>query len=148
MTVLGKGHHDPNERFESREVGLVGALMCERPHRVAFAGPWFVWKDPDGTRIPSCAIVTATANDLPRLVHDCMPVILPRDTEEFWLDCSVNDARALRSVMTSYADDATEAYEVSTLVDSTANDAPRAIGPHCMTSKEGALIERGNPAWY
>ena len=77
-----------------------------------------------------------------------MPGILPRETEELWLDCSVNDSCALRSVMTCYADDATEAYEVSTLVDSGANDGPGAIGPHCMTSEDGALIEWGNPAWY
>ena len=42
---------------------------------------------------------------------------------------------------TSYADDATEAYEVSTLVDSAANDGPGGDCPHCVTSGDGAMIE-------
>ena len=63
-----------------------------------------------------------------RPVHDRMPVILPSHTEEFWLDCSIDDAGALRSVLTSYADDPMEAYEVSTLVNSVANDSPEVIG--------------------
>ena len=90
----------------------------------AFAGLWAVWKDPDGNRIPSCAVITTTANDLLRPIHDRMPVILPRDMEEFWLDVSVDDPIALGSVLRPYADEAMEAYEVSTLVNSAANNRP------------------------
>ena len=90
----------------------------------AFAGLWAVWKDPDGNRIPSCAVITTTANDLLRPIHDRMPVILPRDMEEFWLDASVDDPIALGSVLRPYADEAIEAYEVSTLVNSAANNRP------------------------
>ena len=56
-----------------------------------------------------------------------MPVILPREMEGFWLDRSIQDTRALRSVLTPYPDDAMEAYEVSTLVNSVANDGPELI---------------------
>ena len=90
----------------------------------AFAGLWAVWEDPDGNRIPSCAVITTTANDLLRPIHDRMPVILPRDMEEFWLDASVDDPIALGSVLRPYADEAIEAYEVSTLVNSAANNRP------------------------
>ena len=93
----------------------------------AFAGLWSVWRDPDGNRIPSCAIITTTANDLLRPVHDRMPVVLPREMEEFWLDRSVDDPDALGSVLTPYPDDAMKAYEVSTLVNSAANDGPEVI---------------------
>ena len=48
----------------------------------AFAGLWSVWTDPQGNRIPSCAIVTTEANDLLRPIHDRMPVILPRELED------------------------------------------------------------------
>ena len=57
----------------------------------AFAGLWSVWRDPNGNRVPSCTIITATANDLLRLIHGRMPVILPKEVEEFWLDGSVDD---------------------------------------------------------
>ena len=93
----------------------------------AFAGLWSVWRDPDGNRIPSCAIITTAANEVLRPVHDRMPVILPRDVEEFWLDGSVDEPSALSSVLTPYHDDAMEAYEVSTLVNSAANDGPEVI---------------------
>ena len=93
----------------------------------AFAGLWSVWKDPDGNRIPSCTIITTTANDLLRPIHDRMPVVLPREMEAFWLDRSVDDPDALRSVLSPYPNDAMEAYEVSTLVNSAANDGPEVI---------------------
>ena len=108
---------------------------AKRPMRVvmrsgepfAFAGLWSVWRDPDGNRIPSCTIITTAANDLLRPIHDRMPVILPREMEELWLDRSVEDPGALSSVLTPHADDAMDAYEVSTLVNSAANDGPEVI---------------------
>ena len=95
----------------------------------AFAGLWSVWKDPDGNRIPSCTIITTTANDLLSPIHDRMPVVLPREMEAFWLDGSVEDPDALRSVLNPYPNDAMEVYEVSSLVNSAANDGPEVIEP-------------------
>ena len=93
----------------------------------AFAGLWSVWRDPDGNRIPSCAIITTTANDLLRAVHDRMPVVLPRELEGFWMDRSIDDPGALASVLIPYPNDAMETYEVSSLVNSVANDGPEVI---------------------
>ena len=62
----------------------------------AFAGLWSGWGDPDGNRILSCTIITTAANDLLSLIHDRMPVILPRQVEGFWLDGSVDDPEAVR----------------------------------------------------
>ena len=93
----------------------------------AFAGLWSVWRDPNGNRIPSCAIITTTANNLLRPIHDRMPVILSKDMEGFWLDSSIDDPGVLGSVLTPYADVRMEAYEVSTLVNSAANDGPEVI---------------------
>ena len=42
----------------------------------------------------------------------------------FWLDRSIEDPSALSSVLTPYPDAAMEAYEVSTFVNSVANDGP------------------------
>src|SRR5918998_1491873 len=50
----------------------------------AFAGLWENWNK-DG-EIRSCAILTTTANDLVEEVHERMPVILPRDHYDAWLD--------------------------------------------------------------
>lgn len=107
----------------------------KRPMRVvmksgepfAFAGLWSVWKDPDGNAVPSCTIITTEANELLRPIHHRMPVILPRDMEEFWLDRDVDDPAALGSVLVPYADGEVEAYQVSTLVNSVANNGPEVI---------------------
>ena len=86
-----------------------------------------MWKDPEDNSIPTCAIITTSANDLLRPIHHRMPVILPKDMEGFWLDRSIQDTTEFRSVLTPYPDAAMEAYEVSTLVNSVANDGPELI---------------------
>ena len=82
---------------------------------------------PYGNRIPSCAIITTAANELLKPIHDRMPVILPRELEEFWLDRSIDDPGSLGSVLTSYSAEAMDAYEVSALVNSPSNDGPEVI---------------------
>ena len=81
-------------------------------------------QDRDGNRITSCAIITTAENDLLSPIHDRMPVILPREMENFWLNGSVEDPCVLSSVLTSYTDDAMHAYEISTIVNSVATDGP------------------------
>ena len=108
---------------------------AKRPMRIvmrtgepfAFAGLWSVWRDPVGNRVPSCAIITTTANNLLRPIHDRMPVILHREIEGLWLEGDIDDPDALRSVLAPYPDDAIDAYEVSTLVNAAVNDGPEVI---------------------
>jgi putative SOS response-associated peptidase YedK len=51
----------------------------------AFAGIWDEWQG-DEKAIASCAIITTTANELVALIHDRMPVILPSESQDKWLD--------------------------------------------------------------
>ena len=67
-------------------------IVMESGEPFAFAGLWAVWKDPEGKTVPSCTIITTEANDLLRPIHHRMPVILPREMEEFWLDAAIDDA--------------------------------------------------------
>lgn len=105
---------------------------AKRPMRVvmrsgepfAFAGIWSVWKDPEGNRVATCAIITTTASDLLMPIHDRMPVVLPRELEKFWLDPAIEDPAAITNVLTPAPNDAMKAYEVSTLVNSVANNRP------------------------
>ena len=85
------------------------------------------WRDPEGELVPSCTIITTSANDTLSPIHDRMPVILTRDLEDFWLDDSVTDPDALTSVLAPYDDGAMEAYEVSTLANYAANDVPEVM---------------------
>ena len=62
-----------------------------------------------------------------RPIHDRMPVILPRELEHLWLDTSVDDPGVLGGVLVPYQGGAMEVYEVSTLVNSAANDGLEVI---------------------
>ena len=93
----------------------------------AFAGLWETWRDPQGDVIPSCTIITTSANDTLRPIHDRMPVILRRELEDLWLDGSVDDPDALTSVLAPYEDGAMEVYEVSALVNYAANEGPEVM---------------------
>ena len=96
----------------------------------AFAGLWDTWRDQQGEAITSCTIITTGANDLLRPVHDRMPVILQRDREDLWLDHGVREPDVLREALTPYDPGTMKAYEVSTLVNSPANDGPEVIARH------------------
>ena len=107
----------------------------KRPFRIvmrsgepfAFAGIWETWKDLQGNVIPSCTIITTAANDFLAPIHNRMPVILPRESEELWLDPVTDDAAVLTGILTPYSHDGMDAYEVSTLVNYARNDGPEVI---------------------
>ena len=55
----------------------------------AFAGLWEWWPGPAGANTPveSCTILTTSANELAREIHDRMPVILDLQDYAAWLAC-------------------------------------------------------------
>ena len=63
------------------------------------------------------------------IIHDRMPVILPRELESLWLDDDMQDPAALTGVLTPYPAGKMEVYEVSTLVNSPSNDGPEVVAP-------------------
>lgn len=95
----------------------------------AFAGLWETWRDPEGETVRSCTIITTEANDLLRPIHERMPVILPKELEEFWLDGDVTDSAALTNVLSPYNEELMEAYQVSPLVNKATNNGADLIVP-------------------
>lgn len=96
---------------------------------VAFAGLWETWIGPNGEELESAVIVTTTANRQLAPVHDRMPVIVPPDAFDFWLDCSKIDAEIAAALIVSAVEGLLEVYPVSNAVNRTANDAPALIAP-------------------
>lgn len=96
---------------------------------LAFAGLWEQWKSPDGGQIESYTILTTDANELLRPVHDRMPVILPPDAYDLWLDPDVQKPDVLLALLHPYPEEAMTAYPVSMRVNSPANDDPQCIAP-------------------
>jgi putative SOS response-associated peptidase YedK len=100
--------------------------LDERPF--AFAGLWERWEGESGP-VESCAILTTTANELVRPIHERMPVILPAQHWAAWLDPQMQDAVALAPLLRPYPADAMRAYAVSQLVNNPRNDGPECLEP-------------------
>ena len=93
----------------------------------AFAGLWESWKGDEEGEIRSCTILTTDANDLVGEVHHRMPVILPPETYDLWLDPAVREAEQLLSVLLPYPTEDMEAYPVSRRVNNPSNDEPGCV---------------------
>ena len=82
----------------------------KRPYRIimksgepfAMAGLWETWKDSQGNVVPSCTIITASANDYLAPIHNRIPVILPRESEELWLAPEVEDLAPLTYMLSPH----------------------------------------------
>ncbi len=93
----------------------------------AMAGIWEAWKSPEGKIIYTFSIITTTANVLMQGIHDRMPVILSPETEETWLKSS--HPGELRELLRPYDTEQMQAYEISKLVNSPANESPAILLP-------------------
>jgi putative SOS response-associated peptidase YedK len=89
---------------------------------LAFAGLWETWTGPNGEEMETAAIVTTRANRTLAPIHERMPVVVPPEAFDLWLDCANVDAETAAGLIAPAADDLLEAYEVSTAVNRTAND--------------------------
>ncbi|TVM03350.1 MAG: hypothetical protein CV087_05650 [Candidatus Brocadia sp. WS118] len=94
----------------------------------AFAGIWDSWKAPDGKEVQSCSIITTEPNTLIKPIHDRMPVILPMNKEKEWLSADLDETVGL-SLLRPYDAKKMKVYEISTLVNSPANNIPSIIEP-------------------
>ena len=95
----------------------------------AFAGLWDSWNSPDGSLIKSCTIITTEPNDLTAIIHNRMPVILhPRDYAK-WLDPAPQTPEHLKPLIKPFPAEEMNAFPVSTLVNTPANDSPELIVP-------------------
>jgi putative SOS response-associated peptidase YedK len=62
-------------------------LICRRDRQpFAFAGLWERWHGGEEDAIESCAILTTSANDAVRAIHERMPVIVTPADYARWLD--------------------------------------------------------------
>lgn len=94
-----------------------------------FAGLWDSWRSPDGSELQSFTVITTTANELLRPVHDRMPVILKEKDFDLWLNPTERRKEALQPLLRSFQSEEMEYYPVSTLVNSPRNDDPKCIEP-------------------
>jgi putative SOS response-associated peptidase YedK len=92
----------------------------------AFAGLWESWGK-HGEEVRSCTILTTEANGLVGEIHHRMPVILPAEEYDLWLDPDMGEAEPLLDLLRPYPDDVMEAYPVSRFVNSPSNDSEQCV---------------------
>ena len=88
----------------------------------AFAGIWDRWKDPTGNWMKTCSILTTTPNAVTSVVHDRMPVILPKDDYDVWLDPGMTDVQDVSQFLKPFDPSLMRSYPVSTRINHVAND--------------------------
>ncbi len=96
---------------------------------VAFAGLWEAWMGPNGEEMETACIVTTTASRTLRAIHDRMPVVIPPEAFDRWLDGARVDAESAMVLIAPAPETLFEAYEVSTAVNRTGNDSAALIAP-------------------
>jgi len=94
---------------------------------MGFAGLYTWWKSPDSKWIPSCSIITTSANDFMEPIHDRMPVILPEGAYDLWLNQDTQDLSVLKEVLVPYPSVKMKAHPVSSLVNKVSNEGPDLI---------------------
>jgi putative SOS response-associated peptidase YedK len=94
----------------------------------AFAGLWEGWEKGGEGTLRTCAILTTRANPVLSGIHDRMPVILPHDAYDAWLDPDAG-REELGELMIPYPNDDLETYPVSRFVNSPRNNDERCIEP-------------------
>jgi putative SOS response-associated peptidase YedK len=95
---------------------------------LTLAGLWAGWRDDDTGEIRrTFTIVTSGPNSLMRPIHNRMPVVVPPQAWERWLDPTLSNPAQLQGLLQPIEDDHLEAYEVSRLVNNVRNDGPDLI---------------------
>ena len=121
--VLADGFYDWQRKGSGKRPMRI-AMASGEPF--AFAGLWDAWRDPKGEVVRFCAIITTSANESLSPIHDRMPVILPRELESLH---DIQDPAALDGIVRPYPAEAMEVHEVSSMVNSPANDGPEVVVP-------------------
>ena len=100
----------------------------------AFAGLWEVWKDRNNLdengeplELYSCTIITGEPNEKVAEIHDRMPVMLPPDAWDAWLDRDNDDVDALREFLVPAPAQLIRLHPVSTDVNNVRNNGPSLI---------------------
>lgn len=99
---------------------------------LAFAGLWGAWKEKDADDddwLRTCTIITTAPNKLLKSIHNRMPVVLPPEAWDTWLDRSNEDVDAMAKLLKPAPEKLLELYPVSTDVNKVGNDSEQLVAP-------------------
>lgn len=104
-----------------------------------FAGLYEVWyPEPEQPRT-TFTILTTDANDSLAAIHQRMPVVMPPERIDDWLNPMAEDVGALRALLVAAPNDAFVSVPVSPRVNSVRNDDPSLLELHDQPSFDRLL---------
>jgi putative SOS response-associated peptidase YedK len=107
---------------------------------LAFAGLWETWTGPNGEELDTAAIITTTANRTLSALHDRMPVFVPKEALDLWLDCANVEADVAATLIRPADEGLLEAHEVGTAVNRVANDSAALLAPYSAATIEEQAV--------
>jgi len=93
-----------------------------------FAGLWDKWEK-DGQILFTCTMLTKESNDFMKNIHHRMPIILPENKEDDWIQPFVQRPIEAKQFLEEVADETLTAYPVSTHVNKATNNDPTCVEP-------------------
>jgi putative SOS response-associated peptidase YedK len=93
----------------------------------AFAGLWSRWTSPDGELIDSFAVVTTAPNETAARYHDRMPLVMPPDLYEGWLDPNADAQQLLNEARLRSAALALDVYPTNPIGNSVKVEGPQVV---------------------
>ena len=92
---------------------------------LGFAGLWEVWRpkdEPDAEPLRTCTIITTSANSVMAPIHDRMPVVLPLEAWDRWLDPAPRQVAEVEDLLVPAPDGFLVRRPVSTKVNNVKNE--------------------------
>ena len=91
--------------FEWEKVGkekIKRKISVKDNNIFSMAGLYHIFTDNKGDKYYAFTIITTEANDEMKSIHHRMPVILPRDKEELWINMSIKNPLILKELLKPY----------------------------------------------
>lgn len=95
-----------------------------------FAGLYEHWKDENDLTVNSYTIITTTANEPMKELHDRMPAMLLPDEFDTWLDPLNKDTNMLQDLLRPWPDDDIQYYRVPQEVNNARNSGEHLVEPY------------------
>ena len=94
----------------------------------AMAGLWSHWTSPEGRSVDSFTILTTAATDSLQAIHHRMPMVLPTDRWDLWLDPQLQETEVLLALLQDPVDHWTTTA-VQTYINKASHEGPQCLIP-------------------
>src|SRR5262249_12127122 len=120
--VVADGFYEWQRTNGGKQPYFVG---LKNDHPFGLPGLWERWEK-GAEPVESCTILTTDANHLMQPIHERMPVIIPPDQYDLWLDARCQDTEKLTKLLQPCSSENMIAHRASTVVNNPKNDVVHA----------------------